>query len=457
MWRFGLMRLHRPLPIVLALTASAGLAVLVHRAGAPTPDAADFVPAVVVSVGTAAGSVAGSMAESVANRVTRDITLVSDTIRVAGLIPQRTTLDTLLRGHGVADDAAVGVVQAAGHVFDPRRLRSLQPFSIERTLEGALRLFEYRIDADTALRVVSAARGAARWTAEIVPVPKTTEHIVAAGHIDRDTPSLFQAMDAAGEGDQLAVDLAGIFAGEVDFNSDLQPGDDFSLAFERHTRVGGPTTYGTITAAEFRNDGRVLRAIRFAPPGQPAAYFDENGQSLRRFFLRSPLKFEPRVTSRFSSNRRHPVLHTNRAHRGIDYAAPVGAPVIAAAGGVLVSMTTDRANGRMVRVRHASGYESHYLHLSAFVRGLRAGVHVGQGDTIGYVGSSGLATGPHLHYGLLKNGTYVNPMEEQRKLPPVEPLPPAAMALFQATRDQALAQLAEAPSRDRSAAAGAAP
>ena len=110
--------------------------------------------------------------------------------------------------------------------------------------------------------------------------------------------------------DQLAVDLAGIFAGEVDFNSELQPGDGFALAFERYTREDGPATYGDITAAEFRNDGRVLRAIRFAPPGGKPGYYDEAGRSLRRFFLRSPLKFEPRITSRFSSSRRHPVLHT---------------------------------------------------------------------------------------------------------------------------------------------------
>ena len=354
--------------------------------------------------------------------VTRDIALVPDTTLIKGLIPRSTTLDTLLRGHGVADDAAVGVVHAAARVFDPRRLRSLQPFSLERTVEGALRLFEYEVDPQTFLRVKPAAPGAASWTAELVPIPRTLEQAVTAGRIDRDTPSLFQAMDAAGEEDQLAVDLAGIFSGEVDFNSELQPGDGFALAFERYTRENGPATYGDITAAEFRNDGRVLRAIRFAPPGGKPGYYDEAGRSLRRFFLRSPLKFEPRITSRFSSSRRHPVLHTSRAHRGVDYAAPVGAPVIAAAGGTVVSVTRDGANGRMVRLRHASGYESRYLHLSAFARGLRAGDRVDQGDTIGFVGSSGLATGPHLHYALIKNGAFVNPLVEQRNLPPEEPL-----------------------------------
>jgi murein DD-endopeptidase MepM/ murein hydrolase activator NlpD len=422
---------HRLVVTAAALAVVGVLATAAWRAVSST-DAADLVPSMVTAVG----------------KMTRDVSLVPDTTLVKGLIPQRTTLDTLLRGHGVADDAAVGVVQAARRVFDPRRLRSLQPFSLERTLEGALRLFEYEVDANTFLRVTPAAPGAAAWTAELVPIPRTLDHAVTSGTIDRDTPSLFQAMDAAGEGDQLAVDLAGIFSGEVDFNSELQPGDGFALAFERYTREGRPNTYGDISAAEFRNGGRTLRAIRFTPPGGKPGYYDENGRSLRRFFLRSPLKFEPRITSRFSSSRRHPVLHTTRAHRGIDYAAPVGAPVIAAAGGVVVSVTRDGTNGRMVRLRHASGYESRYLHLSAFASGLSAGDRVGQGETIGFVGSSGLATGPHLHYALIKNGAFVNPLVEQRNLPPEGPLAADSMPLFAAAREEALAQLSRAASAE---------
>jgi murein DD-endopeptidase MepM/ murein hydrolase activator NlpD len=143
----------------------------------------------------------------------------------------------------------------------------------------------------------------------------------------------------------------------------------------------------------------------------------------------------------------HPVLHTARAHRGVDYGAPSGAPVIAVAAGRVVSATFDNANGRMVRLRHASGYESYYLHLSSFARGLRAGVSVGQGDMIGRVGSSGLATGPHLHYGLRKNGVFVNPLREHRNLPPGDPVPASAMAAFEAERARALAALnaSEAP------------
>jgi len=371
----------------------------------------------------------------------RDIVLAPDTTLISGLVPRSTTLDTLLRGHGVADDAAMGVVSAARQVFDPRRLRAFQPFSIERTVEGALRFFQYEIDDDRFLRVTPSPSGSGVLAATVVPIPKTLEHANAAGRIDADTPSLFQSVAEAGEGAELAVSLAQIFSGEIDFNSDLQPGDGYALAFDKYTREGGQSSYGDISAAEFRNDGRVLRAVRFTVPGGKPGYYDERGRSLRRFFLRSPLKFEPRITSRFSSSRMHPVLHTARAHRGVDYAAPTGAPVVAAASGVVTSATYDGANGRMVRVRHASGYESFYLHLSAFGTGIRAGARVEQGQTVGLVGATGLATGPHLHYGLTRNGAFVNPLREHMNQPPGDPVPASALAAFMAERDHALAQL----------------
>lgn len=371
----------------------------------------------------------------------RDIVLAPDTTLIRGQVAQRTTLEAILRDHGLSAAAVGGVIEAARAVFDPRRLRSSQPFLLERTLDGGLRHFEYEIDADSFLRVTPTARGSVELRADLLPIPKTLEHAVAAGTIDDATPSLFQAMDAAGESPELTIALAQIFAGEIDFNTEVQPGDRFALAFERFVREDRPSTYGAITAAEFDNDGRRVRAVRFTPPGGRPDYFDEQGRSLRRFFLRSPLKFEPRVTSRYSLRRLHPVLQTARAHRGVDYGAPTGAPVVAVATGTVVSVTYDNANGRMVRLRHASGYDSYYLHLSAFARGIRRGMRVDQGQTIGAVGSTGLATGPHLHYGLQKNGTWVDPLREHRNMPPGDPVPAAAMEAFRVARDEALAKL----------------
>jgi murein DD-endopeptidase MepM/ murein hydrolase activator NlpD len=372
-----------------------------------------------------------------------DITLLPDTTLIRGVVPSRTTLDGMLRTHGVAADAVDRVVSAARGVFDPRRLRSSQPFSLERTVEGALRLFEYEIDPDSILRITGATRHDSEPRAEVVPIPKTLEHDSAAGTIDADSPSLFEAMEHAGEAPELALALADVFGGEIDFNTELQPNDRFAVAFERWTREGRPSTYGQITVAEFHNDGRVVRAIRFTPPGGKPGYYDEQGRSVRRFFLRSPLKFEPRVTSRFSGARRHPVLQMTRAHRGVDYGAPTGAPVVAVASGTVVAATFDSTNGRMVRLRHSGGYESFYLHLSSFAAGMRRGVRVDQGQIIGRVGSTGLATGPHLHYGLQRQGAWVDPLREHRNMPPGEPIPAEAMAAFAVERDRAFAQLAQ--------------
>jgi murein DD-endopeptidase MepM/ murein hydrolase activator NlpD len=369
-----------------------------------------------------------------------DILLAPDTTVISGVVPRYTTLDAMLRGHGVAADAVQAVVTAARAVFDPRRLKSLQPFSLERTLDGALRRFEYEIDADFFLRIAMRhADGVLR--AEVLPIPKTLDHAVVAGHIDEATPSLFQSIEAQGEADDLAIALAAVFSGEIDFNTELQPGDRYVLAFDRFRRDGRPDTYGDIGAAEFRNDGRVLRAIRFTPPGGRPDYFDEQGRSLRRFFLRSPLRFDPRITSRFSLRRMHPVLQTARAHRGVDYGAPTGSAVVAVAAGTVLSATYDGTNGRMVRLRHPSGYASSYLHLSAFAPGIHAGARVAQGNIIGRVGATGLATGPHLHYGLRKNGVYVDPLREHRRMPPGDPIPASAMEAFGAARDSALARL----------------
>lgn len=374
----------------------------------------------------------------------RDLFLTPDTTLIRGLVEQRTTLDDMLHAHGLASDVVSTVVEAAGTVFDLRRLRSSQPFLLERTLDGGLRHFEYEIDADSYLRVTPIALGADVLRADVLPIPKTLEAAVAAGTIHESTPSLFQAMAATGESAELTIALVEIFAGEIDFNTEVQPGDHFALAFERFVRENRSPTYGAITAAEFDNDGRRVRAVRFTAPGGKPDYFDEQGRSLRRFFLRSPLKFEPRVTSRYSLRRLHPVLQTTRAHRGVDYGAPTGAAVVAVAGGTVVSATYDNANGRMVRLRHASGYDSYYLHLSAFGPAIRRGVRVDQGQTIGRVGSTGLATGPHLHYGLQKGGAWVDPLREHRNMPPGDPVPAFAMDAFRAARDEALAQLGAA-------------
>ncbi|MEC8952046.1 MAG: peptidoglycan DD-metalloendopeptidase family protein, partial [Acidobacteriota bacterium] len=230
-----------------------------------------------------------------------------------------------------------------------------------------------------------------------------------------------------------------------DFNNDLRIGDSFRVLFERFLREDEYDDYGNVLAAEFNNDGRRIRATRFTPPGGDPGYYDDEGRSLKRMFLRSPLRFEPRITSRFSRNRMHPILGERRAHLGVDYGAATGTPVIAVANGTVVSAGWSGGSGRMVRLRHAGGYETYYLHLSAFARGMRPGARVAQGQLIGRVGSTGLATGPHLDYRLKKNGVFLNPLVEHRKMPPGEPVPAEHLSLFRTERERIFGLLVEVP------------
>jgi murein DD-endopeptidase MepM/ murein hydrolase activator NlpD len=372
-----------------------------------------------------------------------DIILPIQTRTIAAVVPRHATLEALLLGHDLPLELVQAVVDAVRLVFNPRELRAERPYRLVRSLDGFLREFEYEIDADRFLRVVS--RDQAQPTsleAAVLPIEKDTTVVAIRGSIDADHSSLIAAMDETGENVQLAIGLAEIFSGQIDFNSDLQPGDWFEVLFEKSTREGQFAGYGPVLGARFSNDGTLFQAFRWTNPDtSKSGYYDENGRSLKRFFLRSPLRFEPRVTSGFSRRRFHPVHRTYRAHLGVDYGAPRGSPVVAVASGVVVSAGWAGGGGNQVRIRHASGYESYYLHLSSFARGIRAGARVDQGQVIGRVGATGTATGPHLDYRLRRNGLFVNPLAEHRRLPPGDPIPAAHLAAFSGTRDTLVGQL----------------
>jgi murein DD-endopeptidase MepM/ murein hydrolase activator NlpD len=364
-----------------------------------------------------------------------DVHLAKDSDLLSGFVPARTTIAHLFENHMIQGADTPALISSIAAAMDVRKMRAGQPYAIDRLLDGRVRRFEYEIDADKRL-IVDRARGegAPRFIATVERIPKQTTVVAVEGDINRETNSLAAALDKAGERIELALGMADVFSGEIDFNSDLQPGDKFRVLVERHTREGKLSGYGAILAAEFVNDGRRLRAIRFTAEGAAPAYYDENGRSLKRFFLKSPLKFEPRITSRFSSSRKHPILGYARAHNGVDYYAPAGAPVGSVAPGVVTLAGWTGGGGRTVKVRHPNGYETEYLHLSAIT--VRAGARVGQGDLVGRVGKTGLATGVHLHYGLKKNGRYVNPVIEHRNMPPGEPVPAGLMNVFTTERDR---------------------
>jgi murein DD-endopeptidase MepM/ murein hydrolase activator NlpD len=368
-----------------------------------------------------------------------DIFLAADLLDVVeARVPPNATLRSLLRAHEVSEDLAERLVDAVRGAFDLRRLRVDQPYRLVRTMDGMVREFVYEIDADRFLRVVGleASSPEQPFDVAVVPYEKQRGLVSLRGTIDREHPSLVAAMGAAGENALLAMNLADVFGGDIDFNNDLQPGDSFEVVFEKQVSEGGFAGYGPIVAAEFRTEGRTLRAFRFASAEGRASYYDEQGRSLRRFFLRSPLKFEPRISSRFSYRRSHPVLGVTRAHPAVDYAAPVGTPVVAAGAGVVVRAGYSGGAGNMVTLRHSNGYESNYLHLSSIARGVRPGARISQGEVIGRVGATGLATGPHLDYRLKRNGTWVNPLVEHRRMPPGDPITADLFPEFERVRDR---------------------
>jgi murein DD-endopeptidase MepM/ murein hydrolase activator NlpD len=367
-----------------------------------------------------------------------DIDLLGETRAVIARVTGGMTFGSLLAAHVSAVDAG-DVIAAAQGIFDVRKLRTGQPYRLVQTIDGALRRFEYEIDNNLFLRIARSAADSS-WKAVVLPIPKTHERTVVTGTISRETPSLFGAIGASGGTVDLALAVAEIFSGDIDFNTELQPGDAFAVVVDRQFRETNVFAgYGPISAAEFSNDGRRLRAVRFEPSDGAPAYFDERGISMRRFMLKSPLKFDPTVTSGFSRTRLHPVLGETRAHLGVDYRAPVGAPVVAVAPGVVVMSGANGAAGRMVHLRHANGFETEYLHLSSIA--VRAGTRVQQGDVIGRVGATGLVTGPHLDYRVKKNGAFINPLTASRSMPPGEPVSAAEMDAFVAVRDAALSAL----------------
>ena len=381
-----------------------------------------------------------------------DVLLRADTETIVARVPARSTLDGLLRQHDLSADLVRAAVEAAATVFNPRELRAERPYRLVRSIDGLLREFEYEIDADRLLRIVNRDRTQpSALDAQVLPIDKRTAIAGIRGHIASDSPSLIAAVDQAGENIQLAISLATIFGGEIDFNHDLQPGDRFDVLFEKSTRDGQFAGYGDILGASFSVEGREHRAFRWMDPVTgKSGYYDQNGRSLRRQLLSSPLRLEYRVTSRFSRNRMHPIAGVRRAHLGVDYGAPHGSAVVAVANGTVVSAGWAGGGGKTVHIRHARAVETYYLHLSSFAKGVHAGARVEQNQVIGRVGATGLATGPHLDYRLKRNGVFVNPVTAHRQQPAGEAIASIHLAAFRDARDGVLRQLsntlvAEAP------------
>ncbi|TWO79755.1 hypothetical protein CBW56_13520 [Denitratisoma oestradiolicum] len=266
-------------------------------------------------------------------------------------------------------------------------------------------------------------------------IPLDTQVIMKSGEIRH---SLFGATDDAGIPDAVATQLADIFSGDIDFHRDLQRGDRFSVVYESISSMGKQIRAGRILAAEFINEGRQYKAVWFGDGQHGGGYYTPDGRSLRKAFLRSPLEFS-RVTSGFTSARFHPVLNKWRAHKGVDYGAPVGTRVRATANGSIEFVGNRGGYGKVVILRHQGHYSTLYGHLSGFAAGMKVGRHISQGEVIAYTGATGLASGPHLHYEFRVDGIHKNPLTVA--LPEAPALTPDQLATFRQTASRELARV----------------
>jgi murein DD-endopeptidase MepM/ murein hydrolase activator NlpD len=333
--------------------------------------------------------------------------------------------DTLMRALGrlgIDRRASIDIADAlrAGGA-DLRRMRASDELEITWTLEGEPIAVRWEPSPWLGFAAVATDGG---WEIRRAETRPDVRIEAVAGEVRR---SLFEAVEAMGESPQLVLDLVEIFSSDFDFTADTRSGDRFRLLVEKRYAGEQFVDYGQVLVAQYLSDGRILTGVGFEPAGGRAAYYDLDGRSLRKTFLKSPLEFT-RITSGFTYARPHPILGGVRPHLAVDYAAPVGTPVRAVADGTVTAAGWNGGNGIQVQLRHHAGYETVYNHLARLAPGVRAGARVTQRQVIGYVGSTGLSTGPHLDYRVAKNGRFVNPLSE--KFIPGQPLDGAEHGRF---------------------------
>ena len=340
---------------------------------------------------------------------------------VTGIINPEETFTTLLTKY-LSTAEVIKIADKCRPVFPLGRMQGGQPYKFHID-KGLFSRFVYEIDDKDQLIIT---RGKKDFVVKREKIP--CEVRIQAVRVNIRS-SLSGAVASAGESRELASRVAGIFAWDVDFLRDIRAGDSFSVVVEKRFRKDKFVGYGKILAAEIVNQGTTYKAYRYETSKGVFGYFDENGKSLQKGFLRAPLAYM-RISSRFTYRRFHPVLRRYRPHTGVDYAAPRGTPIHSVASGVVLQRGYNRFSGKFVRIRHNNGMETLYNHMSSFAPGLGVGSHVPQGRMIGRVGSTGIATGPHLDFRMYRNGVPIDPLSVKTIY--ADPVPSRKIADFRA-------------------------
>jgi murein DD-endopeptidase MepM/ murein hydrolase activator NlpD len=341
------------------------------------------------------------------------------------------SLYQILKSHGVQGRDLGELLAACNSLSELQRLRPGEVLNLFFTTDSQ-KLTKIRYQ-DSNGQVLTLTQGDLGWITSQYRQPLVITPALARGTIK---DSLYQsAMDEKIDF-ELALELADIFAWDIDFFVDLRPGDNYTFLYEQKYKKGKLVANGRIMAAHFYNDSSHHMAYYYKVPGRAADYYDDEGKSLRKQFLKSPLRYS-RISSGYSRRRLHPILKIYRPHPGIDYAAPVGTPVATVGDGRVIFKGWKKGYGRYIAIRHNNRYTTTYGHLSRYAAKLKKGAKVKQGEVIGYVGASGLATGPHLDFRMKKNGRFVNP--RKMRFPAARPVPDSHMEDFK----QRVAQLEE--------------
>ncbi|MBQ7533519.1 MAG: peptidoglycan DD-metalloendopeptidase family protein [Bacteroidales bacterium] len=345
-------------------------------------------------------------------------------------------LGTILSREGVSQKTIHHIDRNHRDVFDVRKIKVGNKYVFLKTRDSIpqAKYWIYEIDR-TNYAVFQLTDSLSAWIGE-------KEVVTEIEHVGVEIKSsLWNAMAEAGCSADLILELSDIYAWTIDFFG-IQPGDSCKVIFEKRYIVGDTVPYGigNVYASYFKNNGYGKYAFRFEQDGKKE-YFDENGDNLRKAFLKAPLNYR-RISSTFSNGRMHPVYHVVRPHHGVDYAAPIGTPVQSIGDGTVIAKGWDtKGGGNYIKIKHNSTYTTTYMHLKGFAKGVSQGAKVKQGQTIGYVGSTGASTGPHLDFRLQKNGTYIDPLKF--KSPSAEPVKSANMEAFKKNVDSLMVVLRE--------------